>query len=216
MTHDYFQSIPLPETSSFYHDLGDIGLENSQYEQQSRPYFENILSSSETTVCDSNITKQLPPPRFADVQDNSHGQFFIHDDEDPSPVLRFDSTSHVQPKFKRLSLVWRTAMITCIVSTFAVFYSYRALVNLSALPKHLALPPGKTVLVVNILSHVVAFLCWNLFVNTSEALRWAIACRPEKGILVTSFLTLSRATSLAGIWNLIAKGGTHQFWCIVK
>jgi hypothetical protein len=216
MTHDYFQSIPFPATSSLYHDLGDLGLENSRYEQQSRPHFENMPSSSETTVCDSNITKQLPPPMFADLQDNSRGQFFIHDDEDSSPVLRFDSTSHVQPKFKRLSIVWRTAIITCIISTFAVFYSYRALVSLSTLPKHLALSPGKTVLVVNILSHVVAFLCWNLFVNTSEALRWAIACRADKGILVTSFLTLSRATSLAGIWNLIARGGTHQFWCIVK
>ncbi len=54
------------------------------------------------------------------------------------------------------------------------------------LPPALVLSPGRTVLVVNVLSKVTAFLSLSLFTDIIESLRWTLACRPE-GVLLTSF-----------------------------
>lgn len=124
--------------------------------------------------------------------------------------------SRLRPKTTQHGNTWMMIIAACIITTFSIYYSYRVLVSKSAVPRHLALSPGKTVLVVNVLSHVVALLCLHLFTDTSEALRWAWACNPRSGILFTSFLALSRATPLAGIWHLMFRKGSHQLWCFLR
>lgn len=124
-------------------------------------------------------------------------------------------TSLLQRKRQRFASTWATAALSIIASTFAVYFAYRVMVDEKALPSYLVLQPGTTVLVVNILSHVVAFLCYSLFRDTMEALRWALACRPE-GILLTSFLAMSRATPTVGVLYLLATKGPHQIWALQR
>lgn len=127
----------------------------------------------------------------------------------------FIPTSSLQRKRKRFATTWSIAVLSVIASACAVFYSHRVMVNQNALPSFLESQPGTTVLVVNILSHLVAFLCWSLFTDTMEALRWALACRPQ-GILLTSFLAMSRATPIAGAIYLCLTKGAHQIWSIQR
>jgi hypothetical protein len=112
-------------------------------------------------------------------------------------------------------MTWIVAIMTIIAAAFSTLYSYRVLVNHAALPDSLVLSPGATVLVVNIMSHVVAYLCWFLFSNTIEALRWALACRKE-GVLLTSFLAMSRATPFMGVLYLCITKGKHQVWAFQR
>jgi hypothetical protein len=127
----------------------------------------------------------------------------------------FVRTSLLQRKSRRLAMTWIVAIMTIIAAAFSTLYSYRVLVNHAALPDSLVLSPGATVLVVNIMSHVVAYLCWFLFSNTIEALRWALACRKE-GVLLTSFLAMSRATPFMGVLYLCITKGKHQVWAFQR
>lgn len=124
-------------------------------------------------------------------------------------------TSLLQRKSRKYGPLWVLAVLAAFMSAFATYYSYRVMVDEVALPPNLQFQPGTTVLVVNILSHVVAFLCWTLFSDTTEALRWALACRPE-GILLTSFLVLSRATPFIGVAFLCMTKGPHQIWAMQR
>jgi hypothetical protein len=120
-------------------------------------------------------------------------------------------SSYLQRKSRRFATLWITAALALFAAIFSVWYTYRVMVDQNALPKALQLQPGTTVLVANILSHLVAYLCWTLFSDTTEALRWALACRPE-GILLSTFLVLSRATPFAGVVYLCTVKGPHQIW----
>lgn len=124
-------------------------------------------------------------------------------------------TSLLERKSRRLATTWILAVMAISTSAFSVFYSHRVLVNKASLPSSLLLPPGATVLVVNVMSHVVAYLCLRLFSDTIEALRWALACRPE-GILLTSFLAMSRATPLMGVLYICKTKGSHQVWAFQR
>jgi hypothetical protein len=120
-------------------------------------------------------------------------------------------TSLLQHKRQRFLSTWIIAILSIIMSSLSIWYSWRVMVDETALPTRLVLSPGATVLVANILSHVVAYLCWSLASDTMEALRWALASRPE-GVLLTSFLALSRATPLIGVVYLCSVRGQHWLW----
>jgi hypothetical protein len=124
-------------------------------------------------------------------------------------------TSYLQRKSRRFATLWAIAALAVFASIFSVWYTYRVMVDEDALPTALQLQPGTTVLVANILSHIVAYLCWTLFSDVTEALRWALACRSE-GILLTSFLVLSRATPFAGVVYLCTTKGPHQIWAMQR
>jgi hypothetical protein len=137
----------------------------------------------------------------------------------PSPSSRADTqalrTSLLQRKRRRFLPTWITAVLAVAMSSLSVWYAWRVMVDRAALPAALLLSPGVTVLVVNILSHVVAYLCWSLASDTMEALRWALACGPD-GILLTSFLALSRATPLVGVAYLCSVRGQHWIWAVQR
>jgi hypothetical protein len=101
------------------------------------------------------------------------------------------------------------------LSSFTVFYTHRVLVSERQVPPAFVLSPGKTVLVVNILSHIVAFLGWDLLENVLEEMRWALACRVE-GVSLMTFLALSRATPYSGVAYLCLMRGGHRFWCLQR
>lgn len=151
----------------------------------------------------STLETAYDPTSYATTPDNS--------DRGLSAQYESIRSSYLQRKRRRFATLWINAALAVFASIFSVWYTYRVMVDQDALPPALQLKPGTTVLVVNILSHIVAYLCWSLFSDTTEALRWALACRPT-GILLTTFLVLSRATPFAGVAYLCTMKGPHQIW----
>jgi hypothetical protein len=180
-------------------------------------------------------TARVKPPWMAEAplhiqynDDHSRGPpstgFSQNNDKTPQMLLQSRPTfsrhagsrkSPLQPKSQRFLTTVLTGIAAVFTSVFSVYYSYTVLVSESAVPPALDLSPGQTVLVVNVLSHVVAFLCWNLVSDSAEALRWALACG-EDGILLTSFLALSRATPLSGVAYLCLVPGKHVLWALQR
>ena len=228
----------IPSGSSLLHETESKDQDRDQ--EELRPDVDTMQSHSESTVSDDDIVEAQPysnsenfsfgirehelveiehsvqqSPSSTHVQDGEKSCSLGENDE-ISSTAQILPPSGLQSKGRRLRSAWLTAIAAFLVTVFSVFYSYRVLVSHSAVPKDIALSPGKTVLIVNILSHIVAFLCWNLFVAAAEALRWSLACRPNKGILFTSFLSLGRATPFLGLWDLSLKKGPHQIWCVIR
>jgi hypothetical protein len=123
--------------------------------------------------------------------------------------------SPLQSKRERFLMTWLTCAAAIISTIFSVYYSYTVLVSDKAVPQALSLSPGKTVMAINVLSHVVAYLLWSLVTDANEELRWSLACRPE-GVTLTSFLVLSRATPLHGVAYLCTVWGGHILWALQK
>jgi len=120
-------------------------------------------------------------------------------------------SSHLQPKSRKFAFSWSVSLLTLASAAVAVWFSQRVMVDRSELPPPLRLTPGGVVLVVNILSQLVAYLAFSLFSEVTEQLRWSLACRKE-GMPLTSFLVLSRATPLMGVFYLFTVRGTHLVW----
>ncbi len=125
------------------------------------------------------------------------------------------SSSVLESKMRKYTWIWILASTFIILSAFLTFFAYELLIRESAIPRALELSPGRTVLVINVLSQSLAFLGHILFSNVMEALRWAFLCR-KKGVLLATFLGLSRATSMCGVAYLCLIRGSHLFWCIQR
>lgn len=125
------------------------------------------------------------------------------------------SSSVLESKTRKYMWTWIFASTFVTLSAFLTFFAYEFLVRESAVPRALELSPGDTVLVINVLSQSLAFLGHILFGDVMEALRWAFLCR-EKGVLLATFLGLSRATSMYGAAYLCSIRGSHLFWCIQR
>jgi hypothetical protein len=123
--------------------------------------------------------------------------------------------STLQPKSKQFRQTWLLAFTTAILFCFTMFYANTVLISVSPVPHFFSLSPGKTITVVNVLSHGVAFLLLQLTGSVFEALRWALASS-RSGISLMSFLALGPATSILGVLGLCRKIGVHLIWCIQR
>lgn len=124
-------------------------------------------------------------------------------------------STFLQRKAIRYTPAWTVALFALGTTAITVWYSHRVMVDKTELPLALQLTPGLTVLVVNVLSHIVAFLALSLFSDILEHLRWALACRPN-GVLLASFLAMSRATPITGVFYLFWVKGWHQSWALAR
>jgi hypothetical protein len=124
-------------------------------------------------------------------------------------------SSRLQSKKRKYVGIWGFESTFIILSAFLAFFAYQLLITESAVPRALKLSPGRAVLVINVLSQSLAFLGQILFSDVMEALRWVLLCR-EKGVLLATFLGLSRATSIYGVACLCRIRGSHLFWCIQR
>jgi len=127
---------------------------------------------------------------------------------DPSTPSAF-----LQRKSTRYAPAWTVALLALGTTAITVWYSHRVMVDKTELPRGLQLTPGLTVLAVNVLSHIVAFLALSLFSDMLEHLRWSLACRPN-GVPLGSFLAMSRATPITGVLYLFRVKGWHQIWAL--
>jgi hypothetical protein len=197
-----FKPLELPPFDRV--DVSGLSIEEPEpFQPRAAAAFDDAMESRSTFAS----TTSYEPASYVSMRDSSEKRL-----SNQHASLR---TSFLQRKSRRFATLWVIAALAVFASIFSIWYSYRVMVDERALPPSLQLQPGTTVLVVNILSHVVAYLCWSLFSDTTEALRWALACRPE-GVLLTSFLVLSRATPFLGVAYLCMTKGSHQIWAMQR
>lgn len=199
-------------------DIDGLGIEEVKLSEPEWDSYSTEKGRPSTTTFSVPFSASSTDSAYRNI--GSEEQFLPNYHRDDWPLPKNQPTNPIRASFlehksRRLAWTWIVAIMAVIASAFSTFYSYRVLVDHHALPSSLVLSPGTTVLVVNIMSHVVAYLCWFLFSNTIEALRWALACRPE-GILLTSFLAMSRATPFMGVLYLCITKGKHQIWAIQR
>jgi hypothetical protein len=104
------------------------------------------------------------------------------------------------------------AIAALVLSIFAFYYSYEALIDPNPALGNLYFSPPTTVFIINVLSQGVAWILKIFFASIFELLRWNFASR-RSGVQVTTFLTLSTGTSLFGVFRLFRTSGQHQWWC---
>jgi len=120
--------------------------------------------------------------------------------------------------FKARTSSWIYAFASLSVALTSYFFVQAVLINHAPPPNFLQLSPGHTILSVNIFAHVVAFLVWDQVSTSLEALRWALASRPEQGLSLGSFLALSRAVGPTGVISLmlLPRSGGQLFYCLKR
>lgn len=130
---------------------------------------------------------------------------------------RFNDYSAVlRSTFTQFWWAWATALLSGICAIFTIIFAYNC-----SLPNPIStmLLPSRsedTLLILNILSHGSLQLLALLTSQAFEAARWAMASS-KNGISASSFLVLSRATNLIGVFDLVKGHGVlqldrHQVW----
>jgi hypothetical protein len=117
----------------------------------------------------------------------------------------------VLPK-KYAQLKWTVILyiLTLFLSGALFFYLQAALVSQTSPLGPLLLTPQKTLLLVSVLSQSFILLLEFLMSSVFNSLRWQLASR-DSGVPVSTFLGLSRATSLWGVIMLMYRH-THFIW----
>ncbi|KAK4163205.1 hypothetical protein QBC43DRAFT_68217 [Cladorrhinum sp. PSN259] len=117
--------------------------------------------------------------------------------------------------FKSKWASWLYAIFSLFITFASYMYVKVMLIDEASPPPYLRLPPGRTILVVNIFAHIVAFLIWDQMITALEAWRWALASRQSQGLPLGSFLALSRAAGPMAVASLmlLPRPGIHLFYC---
>jgi hypothetical protein len=121
----------------------------------------------------------------------------------------------LQSKSKQFRIAWCMACSTLFLSGFSTWYVWVVFISENSVPQALALSPGRTLLVIQIITHVIAFMVWQIIESALEFLRWTLATGAT-GISIPAFFAMSRATSLLGVASLCLMGGSHRFWCVSR
>ena len=141
----------------------------------------------------------------------------------PPPNARFPSYSFTSPPLDKhkdtfrggedhgiplqssyFNLNWFLFIVTILCCAMTSYFAYNATLenpNTTFIP----VDPNWTIGILNALSMASAFLLSELVQAVFERTRWVLASRP-KGVLLTDFLGMSRATSIAGVLALLCCG----------
>jgi hypothetical protein len=150
---------------------------------------------------ESHSTDRLWPQPPTNLADN------LPDAQDNGTTIRSTQTQYLSPLFFIITAFF--------LSIFVLYYAHEALISPRPSLGKLFFPPSTTVFEINILSQGAAFLIAHLFTTVFEALRWKFASRTI-GVRMTTFISLSSATSLLGVGRLLCARGPHQFWCLQR
>ena len=136
--------------------------------------------------------------------------------------VRSDDSLHSKQPLRSSLYQFRVTLALMVVTAiwigFTIFYAYNATVDPPVSRKLLSSSPANTILAINVLSHITIFLLQVLCSDVFEGIRWALAS--GGGIPMSTFLSLSRATSPVGVLYLLlhrakSKLGIfrgHHFW----
>jgi|SRR5579859_4572553 len=159
-----------------------------------------------------------PPPSapfthsFNLDEDDSHNRYRGRLDslssEPPTPGTRLPDSR------RTMYLSWALFAATIVCCSLTIAYAFNATRNIPAIRRVIATDPKRTIAILSALSSVSAFLLAELVQSVFERVRWVLAARPG-GVLLTDFLGMSRATSIAGVFALLIWKGNltvSGFW----
>ncbi|KAK0625453.1 hypothetical protein B0T17DRAFT_273698 [Bombardia bombarda] len=164
------------------------------------------LKSSTTLMSYSSFESKLQAPSRSST---------LSTEAPAETAARSVRSAFLQRKTAKYAPTWAMTVLTFIITILTVWYSQRTMVDAKQVPSVMQLSPGLTVFMVNTLSQIIAYLAVTLFSDVLEQLRWSLACRPQ-GILLSSFLAMSRATPITGVFCLCRVRGSHQFWAFQR
>lgn len=180
---------------------------------QSRTY--SLMETSSQALEDSAV-QPLQGQNFENNSPKFEESFQIHEISHPDSNTKKHGT--VLPStFRQL----RWELLLCLgmipISILLFLYVYASLISNNPPLGPFLFSPSRTLLVITILSQGLANLFLMLFSNVFEALRWHFASR-KKGVLATTFLGLSPATSSFGVLKLLYASDIchHTWWCIQR
>ena len=203
----------IPELPRLSTDLGISFLEELQ----------PLCLSSTDSITDLRRDSPTPNARFqrTSLDENKFST------DMPFPPGRDNMAGSARSKLqggtKLSSVFWqfKSLIILCFgaipISVLLLYYIFTVFVSRDPNLGPLLFQPSRTLLVVTIMSQLLSLLINELFISVFEALRWQLASR-KSGVHVTTFLVLSKATSLFGVLRLLYAGGIadHVWWCMQR
>lgn len=108
----------------------------------------------------------------------------------------------VRGLFCQLLWTWSLLFVTIGWVAFTILFASNCIRSASFSSTLLFSDPTKTVLALNVLSHVTILLLRELTASIFDVIRWTLASSPN-GISLGSFISLSRATGLVGVLSLL-------------
>jgi hypothetical protein len=167
----------------------------------------------------------LTPPTNARFPSNA--EFTSSPLEAHKDTFRGDEDDSIPLKSSYFNLNWLLFIVTILCCAATSYFAYNATLenpNTTFIP----VDPNWTIGILNALSLGSAFLLGELTQAVFERTRWILASRP-KGVLLTDFLGMSRATSIAGVLALLCWGknkkssrrfessrGNGKFWILQR
>jgi hypothetical protein len=89
------------------------------------------------------------------------------------------------------------AIVTTLLMSFTIFFAYNSSLQTPMLSLFVSKSPTRSILILNVVSHLTLCALAELTCSVFDAIRWALACQ-RSGTTALTFFTLSRATSLLG------------------
>lgn len=89
------------------------------------------------------------------------------------------------------------AFFTAILMTFTIFFAWNSSLVNPMLELFVSKSPQRSILILNVASHLTLCALQELTLCVFDAIRWALACQGS-GTTALTFITLSRATSFLG------------------
>jgi len=123
-------------------------------------------------------------------------------------TFRGDEGDGIPLQSSYFNLNWFLFIVTMLCCAATSYFAYNATLenpNTTFIP----VDPNWTIGILNALSMSSAFLLSELVQAVFERTRWILASRP-KGVLLTDFLGMSRATSIAGVLALLCWGKSKK------
>jgi hypothetical protein len=182
------------------------GVDQQRYKQQSRVFHKSrpIHSSSET-----DLTTVEPVSTHEKSNNNTWNK-------EPTPLETTTLPDVVLlNKRKQHEASLCLSLLEILLLGFSIWFIYTEFISEKPVPSHLQLSPGHTITIVNILSHLNVFLVVLLLDHAFEVLRWSLASR-KKGVSMATFLATSKASSFAGVADLLLIPGWHRVLCVQK
>jgi hypothetical protein len=203
------QAPAIPTTPEAERQDGPINASTEQSEEIDAARGEAFPPSS-TTIIELN-SGQAPTASIApEAEDQDQPVSSSTERPDDDDTVRRGTV--LPTKLEQLKWTVRIYIVTLLLSGALFFYIHAALVSQNSPLGPLLLDPSKTVLLVSALSQSFVLLLQFLLSCVFNNLRWQLAAR-DSGVLVSTFLGLSRATSLWGIVMLMRRR-IHVIWGI--
>jgi hypothetical protein len=115
-----------------------------------------------------------------------------HDVEKP-----FSKSNGMAIRFRNKFITFMITITTAVCMTFTIFFAYNSSLEHPHMASLVAKTPGRTILILNLLSQITLFFLAELTALVMDATRWALASSTS-GTSSSTFLALSQATSLLG------------------